>query len=172
MKTVGIFKKNQGIGLPFSKGGGWWLRYSRIITALWYKVEGTEMIEAFGGSPLTLSSDPGQDYIPGNFAGTITAPDVAAYKADDVNNVLYDATGDAYDLTAGNFVSTDLPRILVNYKDASPHDIYTIALLDDAYYASLSVQDKMDLSNRLNLWVFFWGGWLDAGSVNKENRTF
>ena len=130
------------------------------------------MIDMLGGDPLTLSVDPGVDYIPATYAGTITAPDVQALKDADVNNVLYTALGASRQIPHSDFVATDLERVPTKYDNLAPHHLRMIGLLDPVVYATLTDAKKRKISNYMDLWVFFWGGWLDAGSVNKENRTF
>lgn len=142
-----------------------------VFTALWYRVDGTEMVELFGGDPLTLSVDPGTTYIPYAYAGTITAPDVAALKTADVNNVLYDGGGTPLALSVSDFIDADMERIPVKYDDADPHHIRMIGLLDPTVYATLTDADKKKISNYMDLWVFYWGVWYDAGTIEKENRT-
>jgi len=166
------FTKRTSIGLGLVNLGGIKAYLESVFTALWYTVDGTEMLEMFGGSSLTLSVDPSQSYIPAAYAGTITAPDVAGYKTADANNVLYDAGGTAQALSVSDFIDEDLERIPVKYDDAAPHHIRMIGIYDPTVYASLTVADKKKISNYMDLWVLYWGNYLDAGSLSKENRTW
>ncbi len=143
-----------------------------VMSAFWYKVDGTDMIDMLEGDPLTLSADPGTTYIPATYAGTITAPDVAGLKTADVNNVLFDAGGTPRALSVSDFIDADLERIPVQYDDDAPHHIRAIGLIDDTVYAGLTTIDKKKISNYMNLWVLYWDNYLDAGSFEKENRTW
>ena len=169
MRTVGL-SRVPGVGVGF---GSWLIKklLSEVFTALWYNVDGTEMEEMFGGDPLTLSSDPGESYIPATFAGTITAPDIAGYKTADTNNILYDGGGTANALGVSDFIDTDLERIPVKYDNNAPHNIRMIGLFDPTVYPSLSESDKKRISSYMDLWAFYWGVWYDAGAI-KENREF
>ena len=143
------------------------------FAALWFKVDGTSMIDVLEKQdPLTLSVSQTTSYIPSDYAGTITAPDVAALKAADVNNVLYTALGVANDLSNADFIDTDLERIPVKYDDADPHNIRMIGLFDPTAYAALTLADKLKISNYLDLWVLYWGDYYDAGSISKDNRVW
>lgn len=123
----------------------------------------------------TEDADLTTNYIPSTYAGTITAPEVAALIADDADSsggsVLFTA-GAANDLSVSDFIDIDLERIPVKYDDASPHNIRAIGLIDDAVYDSLTIADKKKISNYMHLWVLFWENYLDAGSFDKENRTW
>lgn len=145
--------------------------FKTVFTAVWAGVNSTEMVELLGGSSLTLSEDPGVNYIPADYTGTITPPDVAAYKAADVNNVLFTAGGLQNDLSVDDFISLDLPRIPTKYDNAAPHNLRMIGLLDPVVYPTLTTAQKKKISNYMDLWVFYWGVWYDAGNFDKENRT-
>ncbi len=143
----------------------------RVFTALWYPVSGTEMTEMFGGESLILSTAPGQEYIPATYTGTITAPDVASYKIADVNNVLYNSSGTPNPLFVNDLIDEDLERIPVKYDSLAPHHIRMIGLFNPTVYPTLTDEEKEQISDYMNLWVFYWGVWYDAGSVSTENRT-
>jgi hypothetical protein len=169
---MGLIKPAVGMISPFTMGGVFITAFlENVFTALWYEVDGTDMLEMFGGDPLTLSADPGTDYIPAAYAGTITAPDVAGYKTADANNVLYDGGGTPQALSVSDFIDADLPRIPVKYDNTAPHHIRMIGLLDPTIYASLTDLDKVRISNYMDLWMFYWGVLVAGGVVNKENRT-
>lgn len=144
---------------------------AKNFSAFWYTVSGTDMLDLLGGDPLTLSADPSADYIPYTYAGTITAPDVAGLKTADVNNVLFDGGGTPQALSVSDFIDTDLERIPVKYDNADPNHIRMIGLIDPTVFAGLSDSAKRRISNYMDLWVFYWGVWYDAGTIEKDNRT-
>lgn len=137
----------------------------------WHSVNDDTMRDIIGDNDLSLSTAPGVNYIPADFAGTITAPVHADLIAADVNNVLYDAGGSANALSVSDLIDTDLERIPVRYDDAAPHHIRMIGLFDPDVYGSLTEADKKKVSNYMRLWVYYWGVWYDAGVFDKENRT-
>lgn len=142
-----------------------------MLEALWYTVDGTEMVDMFGGEPCTLSEDAGMDYIPADYEGTITAPDVDALKTADADNVLYDGGGTAIALSVADLIDEDIPRIPVKYDEAAPHHIRMFGIIKPEVYADISDEQKFKISNYMDLWAFYWGEFNGAGSIWKENRT-
>ena len=143
---------------------------AEVMVALWYRVDGTSMIDMLGNhDPLTLSTAPEVPYIPADYEGTITAPDVAALKAADVNNILYTSAGVANDLSVADFIDVDLERIPVKYDSVAPYNIRMIGIFDPAIYSSLTDADKTKISNYMDLWIYYWDTLL-GGNI-KMNRT-
>lgn len=157
-----------GIGIS-SRGGAIKAFLKENFEALWYAVDGTSMLDMFEGDPLTLSADPGQSYIPADYAGTISAPDVAALKAADVDNVLYDVGGTANALSVSDLIDADIERIPVKYDSEEPYNIRMIGILKPAVYDTLTDAQKTKISNYMDLWLFYWGSLL-GGNI-KMNRT-
>lgn len=155
-----------------NRRGGFIEHMKTFFSALWYKVSDDEMIDIVSGNNLILSESLFTSYIPGDYSGTITAPDISSLKTADVAHVLYSYLGTPKNLSVNDLVSIDTPRVPVKYDSSSPYSIKMIGLFDPDKYDLLSDSDKIIISNYLDLWVFYWGSWFDAGSVSKENRVF
>ena len=145
------------------------LWYGELLIAWYDVVDGTDFVDALGGTALTLSADPGVDYIPDVYAGTITMADEAPLDTADTDDALWFTTGTPNDNSVADLIDPpDWTRTLVKYDDADPHHIRQIGLLDTGVTPT---QDQWNwLHLKFDLYLFFTGT-LNINGVLKENRV-
>ena len=89
----------------------------KYFVAFWDHVEGDEFIDIINGNNIALSIAPGTEFVPGAYAGTLTAPNIAALKTHDTANVLYDGSGVPIVKSANDFYDADLENVPVDYNN-------------------------------------------------------
>jgi len=147
-----------------------WESYRDLLVGVYYMINDTRFIDAYGGSPLILSENPWLTYLPATYGGTVQAPQEAAFiAADEVSDNLWFTGGEANDVSLADLIAQEYDNTLVKYADDEPYHVYVIGIVKAG--VTLSDDQKDELSDSFDLWVFHFGTWRDAGAI-KENRTF
>jgi len=139
-----------------------------IYAAYWNTVSGNQMIDSFGGEPLTLSQSLVTDYIPGGSTVNITAPVNTTLATADEDNVLYNESGIPTTVSNATLCGSDYTRVLVKYANESPYHIYAIAILKSGI--TLTQQQIDDIHEEFDLWWFWDDVFNDYGRL-KDNRS-